>query len=119
MAYCLIDSKKFAHNIKIISEHIGLDKIAFVVKNNAYGHGLIEMSELAQKNKIKNAVVINIGEANRIKKYFESVLVLSGIPNDCPSENIYIAINDIDDIAKMPPNTQVELGGILAISSIS
>ena len=109
MSYCVINSKNFSHNIKVISEHISSDKIAFVLKNNAYGHGLIEMAEMAQGNNIKHAVVINFDEAHKIKKYFESILVLSGIPDKCPPDNIYIAINDIRDISKIPSNTTVEL----------
>ena len=109
MSFCIINSKNFSHNIKVISEHISSHKIAFVLKNNAYGHGLIEMAEIAKANNIKHAVVINCDEANKIKKYFESILVLSGIPDKCPSDNIYIAINDIRDIGKIPSNTKVEL----------
>ena len=109
MSYCIIDSKKFSHNIQIISEHISIDKIAFVLKNNAYGHGLIEMAEIAKENNIKHAITINYSEAEKIKKYFESILVLSEIPKECPSDNIYIAINDINDISKIPSNTKVEL----------
>ena len=73
MSYCIINSKNFSHNIKVISKHISADKIAFVLKNNAYGHGLIEMAEIAQANNIKHAVVINCDEANKINKYFESI----------------------------------------------
>ena len=49
MSYCIINSKNFSHNIQIISEHISIDKIAFVLKNNAYGHGLIEMAKIAKE----------------------------------------------------------------------
>jgi alanine racemase len=109
MSYCLLNSKNFAHNIKEISQYISVDKIAFVLKNNAYGHGLLEMAELAEKNKIKHAVVINYQEAEKIASYFKSVLVLSGVPKFKPLNNISIAINDINDIKRIPPKTSVEL----------
>ena len=54
MSYCLLNSKNFAHNIKEISQYISVEKIAFVLKNNAYGHGLLEMAKLAKKNKNPN-----------------------------------------------------------------
>ena len=109
MSYCIINSKNFAHNVKVITKHIDLDKIAFVLKNNAYGHGLMEMAEIAKVNNILHAVVINFDEAKKIQKYFKSVLVLSGIPKEFPGENIYITINNISDICKIPDNTMVEL----------
>ena len=109
MSYCLLNSKNFIHNIKEISQYIGVDKIAFVLKNNAYGHGLLEMAKLAKKNKIKHAVVINCYEAEKIASYFTSVLVLSGIPNIKPSNNVSVAINDINDIKRIPKETSVEL----------
>ena len=109
MSYCLLNSKNFAHNINEISKHIDINKIAFVLKNNAYGHGLLEMAQLAKKNKIKHAIVINYEEAEKIKDYFMSILVLSGIPDQRPLGNISIAINNIDDIEKIPKGTSVEL----------
>ena len=109
MSYCIINSKNFAHNVKVITKHIDLDKIAFVLKNNAYGHGLMEMAEIAKANNILHAVVINFDEAKKIHKYFNSVLVLSGIPKKFPGKNIYITINNISDICKIPDNTMVEL----------
>ena len=109
MSYCLLNSKNFIHNINEISQYIDIDKIAFVLKNNAYGHGLLEMAKLAKKNKIKHAVVINYQEAEEIINHFSSVLVLSGIPTTKPLDNISIAINDINDIKKIPSNTLVEL----------
>ena len=109
MSYCLLNSKNFNHNISEIAQYIDIDKIAFVLKNNAYGHGMLEMAKLAQKNKIKHAVVIDFEEADKIKNYFTSVLVLSGIPDCKPSDNISVAINDIRDIQRIPPGTSVEL----------
>ncbi len=109
MSYCLLNSKNFTHNISEITQYIDIEKIAFVLKNNAYGHGILEMAELAQKNSIKHAIVINYQEAEKVKGYFASVLVLSGIPDDKPLDNISIAINDIRDIEKIPSGTSVEL----------
>ena len=109
MSYCIIDSKKFSDNIKIISNRVSIDKIAFVLKNNAYGHGLLEMAQLAKDNNIRHAAVINYNEAQKIQKYFSSILVLSSIPKKCPPRNIHIAINDIGDIYKMPSKTNIEL----------
>lgn len=109
MSYCLIDSKNFLHNINVIKKHVDINKIAFVLKNNAYGHGLVEMAKLAKQNKIKHAVVINHNEAEKIIDYFDSILVLSGQPSQVFSEKISIAINEIEDIYKIPSGAHVEL----------
>ena len=92
MSYCLINRNNFLKNINMITQYIDINKIAFVLKNNAYGHGLLEMAQLAKHNNIKHAIVINDKEAEKIKNYFDSILVLSGIPKVCPSKNISIAI---------------------------
>ena len=109
MSFCLIDSAKFKHNIDLVSKYIDTDKIAFVIKNNAYGHGLINMAQLAKENGIKHAVVINYDEANIIKDLFDTILVLSDIPSESIHENIHISINDLDSIVKIPKGSKVEL----------
>ena len=109
MSYCLINSKNFSFNIQVIQKYIDINKIAIVLKNNAYGHGLLEMAKIANKNSIKNAVVINYEEANRIVNFFDSILVLSGIPDKCPPNNVYITINQLDDMLKIPSGSNVEL----------
>ena len=77
-------------------------KIMAVLKNNAYGHGLKEISEYLDKNeKVIYLVVNNIKEAlylrnNNIKK---DILILGNIEsNDLPlikDRNLTISINNI------------------------
>ena len=109
MSFCLIDSARFKHNIEVVSNNIDFHKIAIVIKNNAYGHGLIEMAELASKNGIRHAVVINCKEANLVKDFFDTILVLSDTVNEFDSRNIHIAINDFDSIQNIPKHSKVEL----------
>ena len=109
MSFCLIDRTNFKHNINIVSKYIDINKIAFVLKNNAYGHGLVEMAHLANENGIKHAVVINCNEAKLIEDFFDTILILSDIPSTPVSENIHIAINDLDSIAKILKGSKVEL----------
>ena len=47
MAYCLINKSNYFYNLSKIEEKIDRDKIAVVIKNNAYGHGLREIAGLA------------------------------------------------------------------------
>tara|TARA_Y100000768_G_scaffold258018_1_gene196197 strand:+ start:2677 stop:3684 length:1008 start_codon:yes stop_codon:yes gene_type:complete len=109
MSFCLIDSARFKHNIEVVSNNIDFHKIAIVIKNNAYGHGLLEIAKLASINGIRHAVVINCNEANLVKDFFDTVLVLSDTVNEFDSSNIHIAINDLDSISSIPKHSKVEL----------
>lgn len=109
MSYCIINSKNFSENVNEIKNHVSIDKIAIVLKNNAYGHGLIEMASLAKKNGIKHAVVINCDEAILIKDYFNTILVLSGVSDSKLPSNVHLSINDLRDFNKIPIESKVEI----------
>ena len=65
-------------------------KMHVVLKNNAYGHGLSEIAELASEYGIKHAVVNTLKEANIIDSLFESILVLQDTPKDKIQNNIIL-----------------------------
>ena len=92
MSFCLINKDNFKHNINSILNHVNIDKIAFVLKNNAYGHGLSEMAKLAKQNNIKHAIFVNYRETREIVDLFDSILVLSGLPHSKPKNNISYGI---------------------------
>jgi len=109
MAYITLNINNFFNNLDIISKQTkSKDKIALVLKDNAYGHGLIEISTMAQQYGIKKAVVQNTDEAQRIKKFFDYILVLADYPKD-NDPKIRYTINSIDNIKKFPKDTKVEL----------
>jgi alanine racemase len=109
MAYITLNKNNFFHNLDIILKKTKTkDKIALVLKDNAYGHGLEEMAKMAKEYGISKAVVKNLYEAEMIKTYFEYILVLADIPKT-PHAKIRYTINDISSIKKFPPNTKVEL----------
>jgi len=109
MAYCLINKSNYFHNLSKIEQKIDKDKIAVVIKNNAYGHGLREIAGLANEYGIKHAVVNNLAEAQIVSNLFETVIVLQEIPIEKIEENIIITINSIDSIKKLAHGTKVEL----------
>jgi len=79
-----------------------------VLKDNAYGHGLVQMASLCQEYGIKNAVVRNQKEALHVKDFFENILVLAEIP-DTPISNVVYTLNDKSAIKLFPKNTRVEI----------
>jgi len=109
MAYITLNKNNFFNNLDIIANRTkSVDKIALVLKDNAYGHGLLEMASLAKEYGVKKAVVRTCEEAKRIEEFFEYILVLGEIPK-FKSDKIRYTINDIKSIEKFPSGTKVEL----------
>ncbi len=110
MAKIILNKSNYFHNLKIISEQAGsIEKVAVVLKDNAYGHGLVEISSMAKEFGIKNAVVRTVAEAKLIETFFDQILILADSKKKSYSHSFHIVINSLDDIAKLPKNTNVQL----------
>ncbi len=109
MAYITLNKKHFFHNLDIIANKTkSKDKIALVLKDNAYGHGLLEIASMAQEYGITRVVVKSYEEAMKLEKMFEYILVLADSPKT-KNDKIRYTINDINDINKFQTATKVEL----------
>lgn len=109
MAYINLNKKHFFNNLDIIANKTKTkDKIAVVLKDNAYGHGITQMASMAKEYGITKAVVRCVPEAKQIEEYFDYILALADIPDE-PSEKIRYTINDINKIELFPKGTKVEL----------
>lgn len=109
MAYITLNKNHFFNNLDIISKRSkAKDKIALVLKDNAYGHGLLEVASMAREYGIKRAVVRTSVEAKIVEYFFEYILVLADFPQE-NSEKIRYTINDINTIKNFPKDTKVEL----------
>ena len=109
MAYITLNKKSFFNNLDIIAKHTKTkDKIALVLKDNAYGHGIQEIAVMAKEYGIKKVVVQCESEAKILEDYFEYILVLADTPHVKSSKKRY-TINDIKSINKFPSGTLVEL----------
>ena len=109
MAHINLNKKSFFHNLDIIAQVAsGKDKIAVVLKDNAYGHGLTQMASMAQEYGITKAVVRTHQEALHVSGFFESVLVLAEIP-EVPISNVNYTINSLESIKLFPKNSNVEI----------
>ena len=108
MAFITINKQNFYHNLNQIALKTGsVDKIAIVLKDNAYGHGLELMAKLASEFGIKHAVVRKILEAELIRSLFETVLVLG---DTIIKDDIYsFTINSLEDIEQAQRGAKVEL----------
>ncbi len=108
MAFIKINKQNFYHNLNQIALKTGsVEKIAIVLKDNAYGHGLELMGRLASEFGIKHAVVRKTVEAELIKSLFETVLVLG---DSIIKDEVYsFTINTLEDIKKAQKGAKVEL----------
>lgn len=110
MAYILIDSSAFFHNLDLIVKKLGsIQKVAIVLKDNAYGHGLSQMANLANKYGIKRAVVRNIQEALLINNLFDHIHVLGELPIQKMPNSISFAINDLASISSLPNGVLIDV----------
>ena len=108
MAFIKINKQNFYHNLNQIALKTGsVDKIAIVLKDNAYGHGLELMGRLASEFGIKHAVVRKTAEAALIRSLFETVLVLG---DRIIKDEVYsFTINALADIKQAQKGAKVEL----------
>ncbi len=108
MATIKINKENFFYNLNQIALKTGsVEKIAIVLKDNAYGHGLVLMAKLASEFGIQHAVVRKTREAEQIETLFKTVLVLGDtiIKHDTFS----FTINSLEEIPNTPKGAKVEL----------
>jgi len=104
-----LSKSNFFYNLDHIQKYTkDVNKIAIVLKDNAYGHGLLEMATMAVEYGITKAIVRSNAEAHAIESMFAYILVLADTP-DKPSQTIRYTINDIKTIKKFAKGTLVEL----------
>ena len=108
MAYIELNKSAFFHNLDIIAQKTAdKDKIALVLKDNAYGHGLLEVASMAKEYGLRRVVVRSEEEAELLKELFEYILILSpGFPVS-GRENFVYTINSLDDIDRFSPSCRV------------
>jgi len=108
MAFIKINKQNFYHNLNQIALQTGsVEKIAIVLKDNAYGHGLELMAKLASDFGVRHAVVRTFKEAESIRSLFETILVLG----DAIKKDITFSftINSLADIVDAEQGAKVEL----------
>ena len=110
MSYILISRDNLFWNLnQIAAQAQSLEKIALVLKDDAYGHGLKIVAAMAAEAGVRHAVVRTLQEARSVASIFETVLVLADIPDAVPEANIRFALNDLGRIDRYPEGCGVEL----------
>jgi len=108
MAFIKLNKQNFYHNLNQIALKIGSkEKVAIVLKDNAYGHGLVLMAKLASDFGIRHAVVRKTSEAEQIENLFASILILGD--SICKHDTYSFALNSLEEIRFAPQGARVEL----------
>ncbi len=108
MAHIILNKQALFYNLDRIAKRAGgKEKVAVVLKDNAYGHGLREIASLAQEYGISKAVVRTIPEAQSISQNFSYILVLSDTPKE--AMEFSFAINELKALQSFPKGSKVEL----------
>ena len=110
MSKIVLNKQNLYYNIDIFKAKFkSIDKIAVVLKDNAYGHGLLEIAKMICDYGINRVVVRSYDEALQLKDMFKFILILSDTDIDNIYDNFHITINSIDNISKIPPFCNVHL----------
>jgi len=110
LAKILISKDNLFHNLEVISKHAGSkEKVAIVLKDNAYGHGLLEIAQLANEFGITKAVVRTLDEALEIENLFDDILILAQKNIHTYSHTFHIALNSLEDINNLPDYCKVHI----------
>ncbi len=110
MSYIELNKSAFFNNLDIITKKCKeRDKIALVLKDNAYGHGLLEVAMMAKEYGITKVVVRSVEEAELIKDFFEYILILRPTFPLRNEKNYVFTINSLEDLEKFSSEARLEL----------
>ncbi|ALV25286.1 alanine racemase [Campylobacter iguaniorum] len=111
MSEILINRAAYLHNLTQISNKVGSkDRIIVILKDNAYGHGALQIAKLASEFGIKFACVRTMNEAQEIAEFFKNILILSHIPTGDEDLRFIYTINDISNLSVLKSGCKVHLG---------
>ena len=109
MAYIELSKQAYCHNLQLLSEKLGSkEKLAVVLKDNAYGHGLVEMASLAREFGVSKAIVRNVQEAKQIEGMFPFIMILSPDMQEV-SADFSLVINSLEALSKASKNAKIHL----------
>ena len=106
MAYIEINKNNLLYNLEKIKNSTNTEVLA-VIKDNAYGHGIIHIANILAQNGIKRVCVRNNYEAELVKHLFDEILVFfptfqrNGL-------NVSYTISDISQLKK-PRHKKIHL----------
>ena len=78
MAIIKINKENYKYNLTQIAKKAkGFDKVIYVLKDNAYGHGALLLAPIIKEMGIEKIAVKNEIEACELKDFFNDILIFS------------------------------------------
>ena len=110
MARIELSRSAFFHNLSFLTQKLGgKEKLAVVLKDNAYGHGLLPMAMLSHKFGLTRAVVRTYKEAEQIKHLFMHIIILNPSAPHIADQRYSLTVNTLSQISTLPHNASIEL----------
>lgn len=109
MAWIKLSKQNYFHNLSLITARASKEKIAVVLKDNAYGHGIEQIAPLAAEFGITKCVVKSAQEAFKVAKVFPFILILSDKPREDLGANMHLGINELSKLKQYKKGTNVFL----------
>lgn len=110
MSFIEISKQNYFHNLSVLSDKLGTkERLAVVLKDNAYGHGLQIMAKLSSEYGIKRVIVRTSDEAKQIESYFDSIIILAPTAYEENHPKFQFVINDLSQIEQLPTAAKVHL----------
>jgi len=107
MSYITISKANFFHNLEFLSNKLGSkDKLAVVLKDNAYGHGLKLIAKLSNEYGIKKAIVKSQEEALEIETLFEDIIILNP---SIETNKFDLVINSLEFLKRLKKPQKIHL----------
>jgi len=110
VSFIEISKKNYFHNLDILCDKLGSkERLAVVLKDNAYGHGLVIMAKLSSEYGITKVIVRTSDEAKQVESYFESIIILVPNSNEENNPKYHFVINNVSQIGNLPTDSKVHL----------
>jgi alanine racemase len=109
MGYITLSKANYFHNLQLLSDKLGsVERLAVVLKDNAYGHGLVQMATLAKEFGVTRAIVRNLAEAKQIEGMFPFIMIL--VPEGEEESGAFsLVINSLEALSLMPHGAKIHL----------
>jgi len=105
-----LSKNAFFHNLSFLSQKLGVkEKLAIVLKDNAYGHGLLPMAQLSAEFGLQTAIVRTFHEAEQIKTLFSKIIILNPVAPFISNERYSLTINNLAQFTSLPNGVNIEL----------
>lgn len=111
MSYITLSKENYFYNLSFINQFVKKENMILVLKDNAYGHGLEQISNLAMEWGVQKVAVKNEYEALQIKDKFKKIIILSQNMRDSLTfyPNFIYAVNSIEVLRLLECGTKIAL----------